>query len=211
MKRCRVSDIKGAAMKRTFLGFLRTTLVGGITFLLPIVLIAWLFQKAMGLAGILAKPALALLPDSLAGGVVIGAIETSAALLILAFAAGLMARTNLGQRFMAWVENSLIGSLPQFSFVRGIADSVDDSDDNHVEVVLVPADAGWALGFIFEPSDAAFVPVFLPGAPQWTSGSVVFAERANIRPAGIGFPGAIKIMKKLGVGSDKVVAALAHN
>jgi uncharacterized membrane protein len=197
-------------MKRPVQGFFRATLVGGLTFLLPIVLIAWLFQKAMGLAAKLAKPAMALLPEALQGGVVVGAIETAVALLIVAFAAGLIARTAMGQRFMTWVENSLIGSLPQFSFVRGIADSVDDSDDKHVEVVLVPADAGWALGFIFEPSDAAFVPVFLPGAPQWTSGSVVFAERANIRPAGIGFAGAIKVMRKLGVGSDKVVEALAR-
>ncbi len=196
-------------MKRPVLGFFRTTLVGGLTFLLPIVLIAWLFQKAMGLAGKLAKPAMALLPESLAGGVFVGALETGVALLIIAFVSGLLARTELGQRFMVWVENSLIGSLPQFSFVRGIAESADDSDNDHVEVVLVPADAGWALGFIFESTDAAVVPVFLPGAPQWTSGSVVFAERTNIRPAGIGFPGAIKIMAKLGVGSDKVVKALA--
>ena len=196
-------------MKRTFLGFLRTTLVGGMTLLLPIVLIAWLFQKAMGLAAKLAKPALALLPDRLAGGVVIGAVETSTALLILAFAAGLMARTDLGQRFMAWVENSLIGSLPQFNFVRGIADGIDDADESSVEVVLVPADAGWAIGFIFERGDGDTVAVFLPGAPQWTSGSVVFADRASVRPAGVGFGKAVRIMKKLGVGSSEVVKALA--
>ena len=41
----------GTAMKRTLLVFLRTTLVGGLTFLLPIVLIGWLFRKAMVLAG----------------------------------------------------------------------------------------------------------------------------------------------------------------
>ena len=195
-------------MKRTFLGFLRTTLVGGLTFLLPIVLIVWLIQKAMGLASKLAKPALALLPESLAGGVVIGAIETSAALLILAFGAGMMARTDLGQHFMAWVENSLIGSLPQFNFVRGIAESIDDSNGSSVEVVLVPADAGWAIGFIFEPGDGRTVAVFLPGAPQWTSGTVVFADRASVRPAGVGFGKAIRIMKKLGVGSADVVKIL---
>jgi uncharacterized membrane protein len=195
-------------MKRTFLGFLRTTLVGGFTFLLPLVLMAWLLQKAMKLAGQLAKPALALLPESLAGGVIIGAIETATALLIIAFAAGLMARTELGQRFMAWVENSLVGSMPQFNFVRGIAESVDESHDSNVDVVLVPADAGWALGLVFEPGDGAVVPVFLPGAPQWTSGSVVFADRANVRPAGIDFVEAMKIMKKLGVGSGNVVKAL---
>ena len=152
---------------------------------------------------------MALLPDTLASGVVIGAIETSVALLVLAFVAGMMARTGLGQRFMVWVENSLIGSLPQFNFVRGMADSIDDTEASSVEVVLVPADAGWALGFVFEPGDGDTVAVFLPGAPQWTSGSLVFADRATVRPAGVGFGKAILIMQKLGVGSASVVAALA--
>ena len=196
-------------MKRTLLVFLRTTLVGGLTFLLPIVLIGWLFQKAMVLAGQLARPALALLPEKLAGGVVIGAIETSVALLVLAFVAGMMARTGLGQRFMVWLENSLVGSLPQFNFVRGIADSIDGAGASDVQVVLVPADAGWAMGFIFEPGDGDTVTVFLPGAPQWTSGSLVFADRASIRPAGVSFGKAIMILKKLGVGSAAVAESLA--
>jgi uncharacterized membrane protein len=197
-------------MKRPLLGFLRTTLAGGLTFLLPIVLVAWLLQKAMAVAGKLAQPALALLPESLEGGVLVSAIETATALLIVAFAAGLMARSAPGQRFMAFVENSLIGSLPQFNFVRGIAESADNADKRSVEVVLVPADAGWALGFIFDPGDAAVAAVFLPGAPQWTSGSVVFADRANIRPSGIGFAQAIVIMRKLGVGSGNVIAEMTR-
>lgn len=196
-------------MKRPFMQFLRTTLVGGMTFLLPVVIIAWLFGKAMDLARKLAQPAMALLPKSLVGGVIIGAIETAAAILIIAFVAGLFARTRTGQSFMAWVENSVIGSLPQFNFVRGIADSIDDAHEEAVEVVLVPADAGWALGFIFAQADGPVVPVFLPGAPTWTSGSVVFAERAVIKPAGVAFAQAIGILRKLGVGADDVVTQIA--
>lgn len=196
-------------MKQSFLRFCRVTLVGGITFLLPIVIMAWLLKKAMQMAAVLAKPALALLPPGLTGGVLINALETLLILLIVAFAAGLMARTGIGQRFMIWVENSLIGSLPQFSFVRGIADEMDGSDDRHVEVVLVPADAGWAIGLVFVFDDQPFVPVFLPGAPQWTSGSVVIAERAKMRPAGISLFEATKIMQRLGQGADGVVKTLA--
>jgi len=196
-------------MQHRIFAFLRTTLVGGLVFLLPVVLLAWLGQKAMQVAVALSKPALRLLPPALAGDVVIGAVAAALALVFLAFFAGLVARTGPGQRLMAWVENSLIGSLPQFNFVRGIADSIDSSEHQHVEVVLVPADAGWALGFVFEPGTGDTVAVFLPGAPQWTSGSVVFAERSAIRPAGIGFTQAIAILRKLGVGSSDVAAALA--
>jgi uncharacterized membrane protein len=120
----------------------------------------------------------------------------------------LLARTTFAQRLIQMVHTSVIGSLPQFSFVRGITESIDDSDEDEVEVVLVPADAGWTLGFIFETSDAPVVPVFVPGAPQWASGSVVFAERAKIKPAGISFADVIKIQKRLGAESGDVVRTL---
>lgn len=193
---------------RNTLVFLRKTLFGGLTFLVPIVLIVWILQKAIVLVGKLAQPALNLLPASLTGGIFIGALETSIGLLIIAFIAGLVVRTRFGQRILAWLENGIIGSLPQFNFVRGIAESAGHPDDCEIEVVLVPADAGWALGFIFEPGKGATEAVFLPGAPQWTSGSVVFAARDVIRPAGISFAEAVMVLRKLGSGSTKVAKAL---
>jgi uncharacterized membrane protein len=62
--------------------------------------------------------------------------------------------------------------------------------------------------FIFDASDAPIVAVFVPGAPQWTSGSVLFAERKKIKPAGVNFADAIRIQKRLGSGSGKVVRTL---
>jgi len=47
-----------------------------------------------------------------------------------------------------------------------------------------------------------------PCAPQWASGSVVFAERAKIKPAGISFADVIKIQKRLGAESGDVVRTL---
>ena len=82
------------------------------------------------------------------------------------------------------------------------------ADDHHVEVVLVPTDAGLNLAFIFEPSDAPWVAVFIPGAPDWRTGAVAFVERSSMQPAGIGFVSAIKVLRKLGAGADKVITDL---
>jgi uncharacterized membrane protein len=140
------------------------------------------------------------------------AVGTTLTILVivgLAFAAGVFARTRYGQQLFQWIENSLVGSLPQFSFVRSFADSIDGEEHDNVDVVLVPADAGMALGFVFRPEPGPIVAVFLPGAPQWTSGSVVFARREDVVPAGIDFAEAAKILKRLGVGSDAVARVMA--
>lgn len=194
---------------RGLVGFLRATIVGGVVFLMPVFLIAWVLNTGVRLALKLTKPALAVLPDSLAHEQAIGVIMTVAVFVFLSFMAGVFARTNLGQSLFQWIENSIVGSLPQFSFVRSFADSIDGEEHDNVDVVLVPADAGMALGFVFRPEPGPIVAVFLPGAPQWTSGSVVFARREDVVPAGIDFAEAAKILKRLGVGSDAVAKVMA--
>ena len=195
-------------MKRKFLASFRSTLVGGLTFSFVLVVIVWVLQKVGKLATKLAQPAMAMLPESLRGGIVVSLIETGLLVLVGVYLAGLIARTSIAQRLIQMVHNSVIGSLPQFSFVRGITESIDDNDEDSVEVVLVPADAGWTLGLIFEASDSPVVAVFVPGAPQWTSGSVVFAERSVIKPAGVNFAEVMRIQKRLGAESGAVVRAL---
>ena len=193
--------------KRSFGQFFRATLVGGVIFLVPVLVIAVLLRHGIKLAAKIAQPLLTHMPE-LIGGVVVADLVAATLLLLVAFAAGMFARTGPGQRTVQWVENSLFGSLPQFNFVRGIAEGVGGSEDRHVDVVLVPTDAGLNLGFVFEPSDAAWVAVFIPGAPDWRAGGVAFVERANMQPAGIGFIEAIKVLRKLGSGAHKVIATL---
>ncbi|TFU01087.1 hypothetical protein EUV02_12290 [Polymorphobacter arshaanensis] len=192
---------------RSVAQFVRATLVGGVIFLVPVLVIAVLLRHGIKLATKLAAPLLKHMPD-LIGGILVADLVAATLLLLLAFAAGLFARTNPGQSMIQWVENSLIGSLPQFNFVRGVAEGVGGSDDRHVDVVLVPTDAGLNLAFVFEPSDAPWVAVFIPGAPDWRAGGVAFVERANMQPAGIGFIEAIKVLRKLGSGAHKVIATL---
>lgn len=195
--------------KRSFGQFVRATLVGGVIFLVPVLLVVVLLRHGIKLAAKVAQPLLTHMPE-LIGGVIVADLVAATLLLLLAFAAGMFARTRPGQHMVQWVENSLIGSLPQFNFVRGFAEGVGGSDDRHVEVVLVPTDAGLNFGFVFDPSDAPWVAVFIPGAPDWRSGGVAFVERATMQPAGIGFVEAIKVLHKLGAGADKVIATLAR-
>lgn len=187
--------------------FARTTLVGGVVFLLPLLLVAVILRSGFRLAEKLSRPVANLFPEALGDRVVIADLVAILFLLVTAFAAGLIARTAAGQRTMRWFENSLLGSLPQFNFVRGIAESL--GENQKVKVVLVPTDAGWNLGFIFEPGPGPWQAVFIPGAPEWTSGALAWAHADNIRPAGLSFAQAVLALRKLGAGSAKVAAALA--
>lgn len=201
---------KGKSVQhRTFGRFMRDTLAGGVIFLLPLLLAVVMLGYGIKFATKLAKPILKLLPDDAMFGIAVADLLAVTIMLLMAFAAGMFSRTETGQQIMQWIQSSILGSLPQFNFVRGIAEGVGGVEDKHVEVVLVPTDAGLNFGFIFVETDAHWVPVFIPGAPDWTSGAVAFVERSSMQPSGVGFVEAIKILRKLGVGADAVIGAIA--
>ena len=103
---------------------LETTVVGGLLFLLPLVLVALLLGHAIRLAGKLAKP----ITDTLQVDAVIGSggEEVLAILMLVALAcvAGLFARTKTGRSMMRWAEGSFLGGLPQYQMVKSMAEGL---------------------------------------------------------------------------------------
>src|SRR5262245_32499457 len=93
---------------------LETTVVGGLLFLLPLVLVALLLGHAIRLAGKLAKP----ITDTLQVDAVIGSggEEVLAIVMLVAVSilAGVFARTKAGRSMMRWAEGSFLGGLPPY-------------------------------------------------------------------------------------------------
>lgn len=191
------------------LSMIRTTVAGGVLFLLPLIILIVTLGKGLEIARRVLHPVVAATGINSVGGVALGTIIAGLALLAIAFLAGLFARTRPGQATLGFFERSIMGMLPQFRMARGVAQSLDPQRQSDVQVVLVPTDAGWTLGFVLEPSEGDWWSVFVPGAPQWTSGSLVYAHADQVRPAGITFAQAILLMRRCGAGSAAIRRLLA--
>lgn len=188
---------------------IRSTLVGGVLFLLPLILIIWLLSKALKVLERLSDPLVKATGLHTVGGVAVGTIMATAILIIMSYFAGLLARTRLGQATFSGFEHSILSVLPQWRMARGLVESFDHDHASQVEVVLVPTDAGWGLGFVLEKPDGDWWTVYIPGAPQWTSGSVSYAHVDQVQQTGLTFVEAIILLRRYGTGSAKVHALLA--
>ena len=99
-------------------GFLRATLVGGLLFLLPVVLIVIVLSHAMQLAVKVAKPISSLLPVEAVIGIRGETCLAVLLLILLSLGAGLVAQTKAGKRILSWSENSFLGGLPQYQVMK---------------------------------------------------------------------------------------------
>src|SRR6478736_5644324 len=92
---------------------LKTTMAGGLLFLLPVALVAIVLKQAMQLVGKIVRPISNYLPVEAVVGVWGETVLAAVVLILVSLLAGLVARTNAGRRIMRWFENSLLADRRQ--------------------------------------------------------------------------------------------------
>jgi uncharacterized membrane protein len=190
------------------LEFTRTTVIGGALFLLPIFVVLLVLGKVLGMMVGLTEPLVTALGVTSLGGIAVSNLITIFGVLVLAFVAGLFARTEAGQSALAWIREGVSATIPQFSLIHDVARNVGSEDEGvDLPVVLVPTDAGWALGLLLE-AEGDWHAVFLPGAPQMSSGSVAYAHTDQIHRTDLTLTQLWGMLRARGKGSQKVYKEL---
>jgi uncharacterized membrane protein len=194
---------------RQALEFVRTTVIGGALFLLPIFVVFFVLGKVLGLMGNLTEPLVTALGVTSVGGIAVSNLITVFGLVLAAFLVGLFARTQAGQSVLSWVREGVSAIIPQFSLIQDVARNVGSDDDvAEMPIVLVPTDAGWALGLLLE-AEGDWHAVFLPGAPEMSSGSVAYAHSEQIHRTDLTLKQLWVLLRGRGKGSAEIYRQLA--
>jgi len=181
---------------------IRTTLIGGVLFLIPLVFVVAIFGKAVQIMTSLAVPLGKLIPiDSVAGIAVVPILAT----LIMFFAcliAGLLARSPAGQKVYTKLDAVLLQMIPGYAWVKGVTGGISDEDAEEVlKPVLIRFDDQFQLGYEVERKTDGLVAVYLPSSPDPRSGTVSFVEDDRVQSIDVSFTAISKICKNLGRGS----------
>lgn len=183
--------------------FLKTTIVGGLLFLVPAILLVLVLRHAMGFAGKIAKPIAALFPESQVAGMAVATILAALVLLLISFLAGLVARTGAGRSLTHWFEESLLGNLPQYRMVKTMAEGLTQVEDaSGIQPALVSIEGGWQIGYVLEELGEGWVAVFIPQSPTPMSGNVMYLPSGRVRPLDMPIASAMMLVKRMGVGSS---------
>lgn len=161
---------------------IKTTMLGGILFLVPFVFIVMILEKAFSLAHKIAVPIKAIFP----GGYFFGInLIIVAVILGICFLAGMLARKSAIAKRVGQLDKVFTTSLPGYMQIKsalGGRFGSHDGDETEMQPVLVRDKTGGArLGFAVERDPNGLVVVFFPGVPNPQSGSasVVPAEQVE--------------------------------
>lgn len=191
---------------KQILKILKTTFIGGIFLIVPIIIVLLILGKVVEILRVLVKPIVKELPIDTIGGITIARLVAFAVLILICLIAGLIAKTKTANQFKNWLESTLLSNIPGYSMIKGMTETaigIESNNDN--EIMLVNIEETWQLGILMDKIDEELFTVFLPGAPSPMSGDVVFVKKERLKKINITSVEAFKIQKKLGVDSAAIL------
>lgn len=188
-------------VKKSF-GFLKTTAIGGLIFLLPLIVIGALVGQVVPIVLTVAEVLYEYTPIEIqapAGITLLIAISIGIVLL-MCFAAGLIARWSIGKKLSRFIEKNLILLFPRYAIYREQLKGSIGGDHIKPEMipVLVRFDDVTRIAFQAEQIDGPLISIYLPGSPDPWSGCVIFMTPDRVKVLNIPFSEALGICERMG-------------
>jgi uncharacterized membrane protein len=190
--------------------FLRTTIVGGAFFLMPIVVLVYLLNKALDFARRGLKPVAKMIPDQLVSGTTMETILAISLIVLLCFLAGLFARTLFAQKITSELESTVLSKVPAYDYLKQAGSSMMGLGEMAEHpVVLAQLGGAWRLGVQTDIVQGGLAAVFIPNSPNTFSGSVFFVASDRIRRLDVPLAGALQCLERCGVGGGSLLNDLS--
>ncbi len=183
--------------------FIKATTIGGLVFMIPVVVIIMILSKAYELMLKVAGPISQLIPIETIGGIALANLVALAAILVVCFLAGMIAMSTPAKKFYGAIDSRLL-AIPGYSFIKAYTDSIklNEAEAKSMHPVIVKFDDNSQLGFEIERLDNDQVVIYLPGAPDPWSGSVVYFHSERVTKLDLSASEALNNVRRLGRGSQ---------
>ena len=158
--------------------FLKTTAMGGLFVLLPVLLLYLIIAEALDLIVVLATPIADLFPkatfDRINYPVLLGLIL----ILAVSFLIGLALRSLTGRRIKDWIERKALGRLPAYGALKNLTTAFAEAKEkDKFRPALLDSGAGQKeIVYVIEDHGDGQLTVLVPWSPTAFAGSIKIVE-----------------------------------
>jgi uncharacterized membrane protein len=191
---------------------LLVTLVRGILFLVPVILIAVLAREGYQMLRRISQPIARLLPQEHIFGILAEDLISIVALVLVFLIAGVFVGTRPGRLVSDRLERTVLYRVPGYLLVRGAVGNFPGlNSETPPEPAMVETDDGWAFALIVERQPPGFCTVFLPDAPTPTSGAVRIVEVRRVRPLDAPMLNLLACLTRSGTGAGALAGRILND
>ena len=185
--------------------FVKTTVIGGVVFLVPLVCLIFIINQAMEFMMLIAEPLADWIPIESIGDVALANLLAIVALIIVSFIAGLVARTTIAGGFIKTLESKVLAKIPGYTMIKGIKSGFDTTESKGMKPIAVKFDTAERIALEIEKLPDGRSMVYIPSAPSPWSGITLILPADQITYLDVPVTRVMELTEQYGQGVDSVL------
>lgn len=195
------------------IGFLKTSLLGGVVVILPVAIMASVFIWLFNLINKLINPLTSWLTTRTYFNEYIADAVVIIFLVAACFFVGLLVKTSLGSFLYRQIESRLFSQVPGYSLIKEtvlqIFGSKNGSPFSSVALAQVYGNETLMTAFITDTHEDGSYTLFVPTGPNPTSGLIFHLDGKYVHPIDVPVQDAMRSIISCGAGSSKLIQELS--
>jgi len=184
--------------------FIKTSLVGGLLVLLPVLVFLMLLEQAFQLLAALAAPFTIAFPFGFFNDVEFKGLAGLLLIVGTSFVLGLIVRSRAGARASAWIERKTLGRIALYRVSRSLTTTLMQSGQDGASSfrpALFLTEQVAELAYIIEDQGHGPITIMLPWVPAPFAGAIKFVPRDRVRGLEISLADFTKVLSHWGLGA----------
>jgi uncharacterized membrane protein len=193
---------------KNILDFLKTTIIGGLFVLLPIILLYLALSETLEVLVLLATPIADLIFPGHFEKTEFPVLVALVLLVLISFILGLLMLSDIGRRFGNWIERIILGKVPGYNAIKSLTKGFTSSQDNSSfkPALLKSADGEKEFVYIVEEHDDGNLTIMVPWSPTPFAGSIKIVPKERVEPLSVNMAKLTEVLSQWGIGAKNLLA-----
>jgi uncharacterized membrane protein len=184
---------------------LKKIFTGIVFFLVPVMLLFFIFEKAIAVVQGIILPIKSHLPTERIFGMGLLAIISLLLILLICYLAGMLAESRYVKSFIALLEDNLFVFIPGYAMMKSRASEAIGNTDNEWKTVLIGDGEDWKFGIEVDRQQDGYCTIFFPEPPDAKSGEMKLIHESKLKRLDMPVSKLVKIIRQYGHGAARLV------
>ena len=185
--------------------FIRTTLLGGVLVILPVVVTFALLARLLKAVAAILRP----IVEGLTADLPLPEIAAALVIILVCFLAGVIVRTGPGRRLKEALDRRFLERIPGYTMIRGLAGRITGQGEGETfAAALVEIEEALVPAFVVEHHPDGRYTVFVPSVPTPAAGAIYILAPERVHLVDVPFTKAVSVISRWGSGTQELLDAM---
>jgi uncharacterized membrane protein len=185
--------------------FINRVFKGLFLFIVPVILLVFVFEKAVSIVQNIISPIREILPEERIFGIGVFTLISLFTILLICYVFGILAERKKIKVLLKLIDEVFTLIIPGYTMMKSRANEAIGIEEQNWNSVLIGDDGDWKIGIEVNKRTDGLSMVFFPEPPDGKSGEVKLISQSKLKPLDMPASKIMTIIRKYGKDMDELL------